>query len=79
MDIIHETPIWFNPNLRIDFKKSWFDKGIRTLNYIVDSVGRPMELQEFQEFFNVKFNFLEYGSVCIKFKKFLNYNNFFYV
>ena len=42
MDIIHKTPIWFKPNLRIDFKKSWFDKGIRTLNDIVDSFGRPM-------------------------------------
>ena len=56
MVIIHEIPIWFNPNLRIDFKKSWFDKGIRTLNDIVDSFGRPMDLQKFQESFQIKTN-----------------------
>ena len=74
MDIIHETPIWFNPNLRIDFKRSWFDKGIRTLNDIVDSFGRPMELQEFQDSFHIKTNL--YGSVCIKIKSFLKYKDF---
>ena len=31
MDIIHEVPISFNPNLRINLKK-WFDNGIRILN-----------------------------------------------
>ena len=39
MDIIHELPIWYNPNLRLIFKKKWFDKGIRTLNDIVDTYG----------------------------------------
>ena len=43
MVIIHEAPIWLNPNLKIDLKKSLLDKGIRTLNDIVDSIGRPME------------------------------------
>ena len=54
MDIIHETPLWFNPNLRIDFLKSWYDKGIRKINELVDTYGRQMELHNFQETFQVK-------------------------
>ena len=76
MDIIHETPLWFNPNLKIDFKKAWYDKGIRKINDIVDTYGRPMELQVFQKTFQIKSNFLEYGSVCIKIKIFLNFKDF---
>ena len=76
MVIIHEIPIWFNPNLRIDFKKAWFDKGIRTLNDIEDSFGRPMDLQKIQESFQIKTNFLEYGSFCMKIKSFLKYKDF---
>ena len=73
MDIIHETPIWFNTNLRIEFLKTWFDKGVRTITDIVDSFGKPMELQKFQYLFQIKTNFLENGSVCIKIKSFLKY------
>ena len=69
MDIIHETPLWFNPNRRIDFYKSWYDKGIRKINELVDTYGRQMELHNFQETSQVKANFLEYGSICIKIKK----------
>ena len=76
MDIIHEVPIWFNPNLRIDFKKEWFDKGIRTLNDIVDTYGKPMDLQTFKEIYQVKTNFLEYGGFCKKIKSFLRYKDF---
>ena len=43
MDIIHETPLWFNPNFRIDLKKTVYDKGIRKINDRVDTYGRPME------------------------------------
>ena len=76
MDVIHEVPIWFNPNLRIDFKKNWFDKGIRTLNDIVDTYGKPMDLQTFQEVYQLKTNFLEYGGFCNKIKSFLRYKDF---
>ena len=76
MDIIHEVPVWFNPNLRIDLKKEWFDKGIRTLNDIVDTYGKPMDLQTFKEVYQVKTNFLEYGGFCKKIKSFLRYKDF---
>ena len=32
-----------NPNLKINFKRSWYDKGIRKINDLVDTYGRPME------------------------------------
>ena len=76
MDIIHELPIWFNPNLRINFKKKWFDKGIRTLNDIVNTYGKPMDLAEFRGKFHVTTNFLEYGSFCKQIQNFLRYKDF---
>ena len=75
-DIIHETPLWFNPHLKIIFKKSWYDNGIRKINDIVDTYGRPMELLDFQQIFLVKTNFLEYGRICILLKNFLIFNDF---
>ena len=75
-DIIHETPLWFNPNLKINFKKAWSDKGIRKINDLVDTYGRPMELLQFQNNFQVKTNFLEYGKVCILLKNYLRYKEF---
>ena len=35
-----------------------------------------MELQKFQDSFDIKTNFLEYGSVCIIIKSFLKYKDF---
>ena len=75
-DIIHETPLWFNPNLKINFKRSWYDKGIRKINDLVDTYGRPMELLQFQNTFQVKTNFLEYGKICIILKNFLGFKEF---
>ena len=75
-DIIHDIPLWFNPNLRINFKKSWYDKGIRKINDLVDTYGRPMELLQFQNRFQVKTNFLEYRKVCILLKDFLRFKDF---
>ena len=48
-DVIHETPLWFNPDLRNDFIKSWYDKGIRKIIDLVDTYGRPMDLHRFQK------------------------------
>ena len=41
----------------------------------MDSIARPMDINEFQEHFNIKSNFLEYGSVCIIIKNFLDYKD----
>ena len=75
-DIIHELPLWFNPLLKINFKMSWYDKGIRKINDLVDTYGRPMELTQFQNTFKIKSNFLEFGKVCILLKKFLRFKEF---
>ena len=75
-DIIHESPLWFNPNLKINFKKPWYDKGIRKINDLVDTYGKPLELKEFQQKFGVKTNFLEYGRICILLKNFLRFKDF---
>ena len=76
MDIIYEIPIWFNPNLKINLKKKWFEKGIRTLNDIVNTYGKPLDLVEFQEKFHITTNFLEYGSFCKLIQNFLRYKDF---
>ena len=75
-DIIHETPLWFNPHLKINFKKPWYDKGIRKINDIVDTYGRPMELKEFQQKILDKTNFLEYGRICILLRNYLRFKEF---
>ena len=37
-DVILDKQIWFNPNLRINFKKKWMDHGIRTPGAAVDAL-----------------------------------------
>ena len=76
MNIIHELPIWYIPNLRLNFKKKWFDKGIRTLNDIVDTYGKSLNLAEFQEKFHLTTKFLEYGGFCKQIQNFLRYKDF---
>ena len=46
------------------------------MNDLVDTYGRPMELLQFQNTFQVKTNFLEYGKVCILLKNFLIFEDF---
>ena len=76
MDVIHELPLWFNPKLKLNFKRKWFDQGIRTINDIVDTYGKPLNLKEFQDKFQLKTNFLEYGGVCKQIQNFLRYKDF---
>ena len=75
MDAIHETPIWFNPNLKINFKNTLFDHGIKTFSDIVDALGRSMDLNEFQKHYDHKNNFLEYVSFCLTIEKYLRYKD----
>ena len=76
MDIIHELPLWFNPKLKLNFKMNWFERGVRTINDIVDSYGKPLSLTEFQAKFQLKTNFLEYGGFCKQIQNFLRYKDF---
>ena len=74
-DVIHEIPIWFNPNLKTNFIKSWYEKGIRKINDLVDTYGRPVECQQFQKVYQLKSNFLDYGRICIILKRFLKFKD----
>ena len=66
-DVKNNSPLWMNPNLKILIKREWLNKGINT---IADFLG-PMS--EFMENFNVKTLFLEYKSITIKIKNFVEW------
>ena len=75
MDAIHKTPIWFNPNLKINFENTWFDHGLRTLSDIVHAIGRSVNLNEFQAHYDPKTNFLENVSFCLTIEKYVRYKD----
>ena len=56
------TPLWYNPQLRLQLKKRWLDSGIQTIYDILDSNMEPYSLRNFEEKFNLKTNFLEYDA-----------------
>ena len=66
------TPLWFNPQLRLQILKSWLDSGIQTISDILEANLEPYSLNTFEERFNSKTNFLEYGAFCRIIKDFLS-------
>ena len=56
------TPLWYNPQLRLQIKKRWLDSGIQTIYDILDSNMEPYSLRNFEEKFNLKTNVLEYDA-----------------
>ena len=62
------TPLWLNEDLKIPIKKTWKQKGVYIVNDVLDRNRNTMSLMEFQNTFNIKTNFLEYGSFCLKFQ-----------
>ena len=66
------TPLWYNPQLRLQIKKSWLDGGIQTIYDILDSNMEPYPLNAFEEKFNLKTIFLEYGAFCRVIKDYLS-------
>ena len=61
-DNILLTPLWHNPQLKLQIKKGWFDRGIQIIYDVLDTHREPYSLKEFEEKFNLRTNFLEYGS-----------------
>ena len=53
-DGIMETPIRFNPMLWIDFKRKWFSKQITVLSDVFNTLGSPIELEQFKSTFSLK-------------------------
>ena len=70
-DNILLTPIWYNNKLRLQVKREWILKGIYTVNDLLDSDGTLLTLGEFEHKYQIRSNFLEFGSVCQKINRFL--------
>ena len=60
------TPLWLNQDLQIPIKRTWKEKGIYIVNDVLDRNICTMSLTDFQNTYNVKTNFLEYGAFCLK-------------
>ena len=65
------TPLWYNPQLRLQIKKSWLDNAIQTIYDLLDEDMKSYSLENFEEKFNLKNNFLEYGAFCRVIKDYL--------
>ena len=64
-DNIIETPLWHNPDLKLQIKREWVETGIYCLWDVLDRIRQPYTKIDFDKKFNLKTNFLEYGSFCI--------------
>ena len=71
-DNIFLNPLWYNNTLRLQIKREWILKGICTINDLLESNGKMLNLEDFEKIFQLKSNFLEYGVVCRKIKSFLD-------
>ena len=72
-DLKNNSPLWMNPNLRILIKREWLNKGINTIAYFLGPMRCIIPMSEFMENFNVKTLFLEYKSITIKIKNFVEW------
>ena len=69
------TPLWMNPDLQIPIKRSWKEKGIFIVSDVLDRNSCTLKLIEFETLYNLKTNFLEYGSFCAKTTNYLNWKD----
>ena len=55
------SPIWFNNKIKIDnksiFYKEWFEKGVRSINDLINEDGTYLTLDQFQEKYKIVVNF----------------------
>ena len=58
------TPLWHNPQLRLQIKKNWLDSGVQIISDLLDDDMKPYALKRFEDKFGIKTNFLEYGAFC---------------
>ena len=70
-DNILFTPLWYNDVLQIPIRREWLARGVTTIWDLIGSNRQPMVLEEFENTYYVKTNFLEYGEVCRKVSDFL--------
>ena len=66
------TPLWYNPQLRLQIKKGWLGRGIQTIYDILDANMEPYSLKHFEEKYDLKIIFLEYVALCRVIKDYLS-------
>ena len=66
------TLLWYNPSLRIPWKHQWLKKGISIIGDILDEHNDFLSLEVFQERYEVRTNFLEYGGFILTIKLYLD-------
>ena len=54
-------------------KREWILKGIYTINDLLDSDGILLTIEKFEQKYQLRSNFLEFGIVCQKINKFLQF------
>ena len=61
------SPIWFNNKIKIDnksiFYKEWFEKGVQSINDLINEDGTYLTLDQFQEKYKIVVNFFKYNSI----------------
>ena len=56
-DNILLTPLWRNPQLRLQIKKGWLDRGIQIIYDVLDTNRETYSLKKIEEKYNLKTNF----------------------
>ena len=69
------TPLWLNQDLQLPIKRSWKDKGILVVGDMLDRNRCALSQEVFENTYQVKTNFLEYGAFCIKVTNYLGYRD----
>ena len=67
------TPLWLNHVLQIPIKRTWKEKGVFIVNDVLDSNRCTLSLTDFQNTYNIKTNFLEYGAFCLKITNYIRW------
>ena len=63
--------MWYNSSFRLQIKKEWILKGVYTVNDLLQTNGKILSQIDFEQKFQLKTNFLEYGAVTMKINAFL--------
>jgi hypothetical protein len=61
------SPLWFNNKIMIGnksiFYKDWFEKGVRSINDLINEDGIYLTLDQFQEKNQIVVNLFNYNSI----------------
>ena len=72
INTICATSLWYNSMLRLPLKHKWFKKGVSIIGDILTDDCNILPLEAFQEKFDIKTNFLEYGGFALTLKLFMD-------